>query len=718
MSTLITSGSIIQGSIGPPGARNLEAVILRPDGDRFGLHHYWRSQVRPDQPWTRGALIAADATGPGVLCQRSDVGGVPGNFEVLVPEAEGLVHYWLDNAVTGPRPWHRVGAAAPGSTGPGAILENRVNGNLEVVALHGTDLDHHWFDRTAWRRGGRVTERASGPPAMIQSDYGDHIEVVVPEGPDLVLYWLDGFGPGASWRPGGTITRAGDGPVGFVQGRYGAPPNHNFEVVVPRGDTLAVYWRENTKTSKPWRQGGLAAWGAGAIRAASLISSDLGDGWLQVLTQEATSIYHLYRHPVGTDFRWMRSSCIRLDDTQPADVDWNHPRSEKVAQISGEPDAETGAATLSSSWTRSRIRGTDLGVRVEHLGRTFLLFGDTHWEDGNRVTLDAIAEVRRPSADKPDVLMHGAPLEIVGGPATQREYDVPLDAFSAADNLFVFFTSDHFADGKVMGRSVLTRALDAAVPIDGGAVDRPLRFQLLTTFSDYRFINASVQLLPAVAVPGFGRDGWLLLVWGSGAYRADDLRLAVLDLRDPAAWSRLFDDEPFSVTSLPIVYFTGMCGAAPLWSRHEDEARPVLWPLALGELSVRWVPELDRYVMLAMSGVDDPIGASVWLRTAPNPWGTWSRRRQVFDWIQDGLGFRPGSRQFVQRPGVPPGPPGDCVFDLQCNSGGAGYAPYLYDVHVRGGNVLLRYTLSTWNPYQSILMRHRATVSELDALAV
>ncbi len=31
---------------------------------------------------------------------------------------------------------------------------------------------------------------------------------------------------------------------------------------------------------------------------------------------------------------------------------------------------------------------------------------------------------------------------------------------------------------------------------------------------------------------------------------------------------------------------------------------------------------------------------------------------------------------------------------------------------------LLRYTLSTWNPYQTMLMRHRTTVMELDALVV
>jgi hypothetical protein len=244
-----------------------------------------------------------------------------------------------------------------------------------------------------------------------------------------------------------------------------------------------------------------------------------------------------------------------------------------------------------------------------------------------------------------------------------------------------------------------------------------LRFQLLTTFSTHRFINVSVQLRPASAVPGFGQDGHLLLVWGSGAYRADDLRLAVLDLRDTAIRSHLFEDRPFPVGALGPRYFAGVKGDAPVWSLHEDQARPVLFPCALGELSVRWVDEIDRYVLLAMSGPEEPLGANVWLRTAVTPWGPWSRRRQVFDWIRDGMGFRDRSKQFIHfRDANPPDTVGDCIFPQQCNSGGAAYAPYLFDVDVQGETVELRYTLSTWNPYQSMLMRHDVTMADLLAL--
>jgi hypothetical protein len=219
-------------------------------------------------------------------------------------------------------------------------------------------------------------------------------------------------------------------------------------------------------------------------------------------------------------------------------------------------------------------------------------------------------------------------------------------------------------------------------------------------------------------VPGFGNEGSLLMVWGSGAYRADDLRLAMIDLRDPAVWSYMVDSRPFPVGALGVRYFTGLCGALPLWSFREDDARPLCFPAALGELSVRWRSEIDRYIHLNMSGPEDPIGPAVWMRTAPNPWGPWSRRRQVFDWWLDGVGRRnPGDRrnQFIRDP-EGGADVGDCIFPEQCNSGGAAYAPYLYDVRVSGDMVTFQYLLSTWNPYQAMLMRHDAPLEELRAL--
>jgi hypothetical protein len=709
------------------GAHNLEAVIASPLlAQTYQVQHYWRLTDPVDSPWQKGAVITQAATGPGAICQRRDNQSIHGNFEVLVPEAGGLAHYWFDNSVNGPRDWNRVpGYAMPGAISPGSILENRVTANLELAVVVADSLVHRRFSRADWTTVATISSRASGAPVLIQSDYDNHLEVIVTEGANLVLYWFDG----SAWRPGGVVAAAGSGPFGFVQGAFGNPPNHNFEVVIPRGTTLEHHWRDNSQNGLPWLPGGNATWGAGPVEAAAICSSDLRANDLQVLTHEGTSIYHLYRYSMPGGFRWMRSACIRLDDRTPGDVDPDRPRSAKLAQITGDHDLQHGGPTLSSLWPAG-IHGTDLGVTVEHLGRTFLLFGDTVWDNSGWMTLDSIAEVTELAANLPAVKFHGAPRQVVGVPAgetiSEVNYDVPLDAFSLNGQFFVFFSSNRFQDGKVMGRSILTRSLNPSPVIDPNDRANRLQFQFLTAFSDYRFINVSVQMRPASTLPGLpgvpGRasGGEVLLLWGSGAYRADDLRLAVVDLRDPATLNLLLGRSAFAEASLRVYYFAGTSGVATEWSASETDAVPLLWPGALGELSVRWVPEINRYLLMAIAGsIDngpsDPIGSSAFVRTAPNPWGPWSRRRQVFDWFLDGMGLRNG--QFIHNAQAkPPDTVGQYLFSPQGDGSGAGYAPYLHQVRTTPAGVALRYTMSTWNPYQTMLMEHNISSVELRAL--
>ena len=575
MTHLITSGSLIEGSFGTgralnPRVGNLEAVVLEPgDNGVFTLRHFWREQTAPDHEkkivprpdfwWQAGRHITTVATGAGAICQRRDKRDVHGDFEVVVPESDALVHYSFDNAAADPRSWTaRVIAQVP-VAGPGAVIENRFNEHLEAVVLSGRSLVHYEFDGVAWHRRAEITNRATGAPALIQSSYNGNLEVIVAEGEDLILYWRDRAGIPPAWKPGGKVAKAGDGPVGFVQGRYGTAPHLNFEVVVPRVDVLDAYFRNNARSDRPWGPAGWATWGAGPVTAAAMCWSDLGTGCLQALSQEGSSIYHLHRYRVGDGFRWMRNSCFRLEDASPVDKS-DSSRSVKQAQITGQRDATPPHGTLSTSETTSGIRGTDLGVTVHHNQRTLMLFGDTHWLDKadpaverDRVTLDAIGEVVRRGTALPMVVMHGSPLQIVGDlrddRTSDREYDVPLDACSLGGQLFAFFSSNHFADSRVMGRSVLTRAVDASMPISGSARKQPLQFQFLTELSSFRFINVAVQRRRAADVPGMGHEGQVLLVWGTGAYRADDLRLAIIRL-SPAVLDRLFGDGPFATEGL------------------------------------------------------------------------------------------------------------------------------------------------------------------------
>jgi hypothetical protein len=131
-----------------------------------------------------------------------------------------------------------------------------------------------------------------------------------------------------------------------------------------------------------------------------------------------------------------------------------------------------------------------------------------------------------------------------------------------------------------------------------------------------------------------------------------------------------------------------------------------------------------------MSGPEDPIGPAVVLRVARSPWGPWSRRRLVLDWVADGLGYRKDDHpqrndgwfihngELTTSDGQPDGL-GDNIIDNRAgNKGGAAYAPYQLPFHTdrTKDGAILYYVLSTWNPYQVMQMRHEITVRELAAL--
>lgn len=429
------------------------------------------------------------------------------------------------------------------------------------------------------------------------------------------------------------------------------------------------------------------------LRAVAAFASD----WPQALTDSDGSVFSHHRRPDG---RWSRAACLRVADPDHREA---ANSSVKLAQVTGERDATPTPwgqrrPTLSRSESTAGIRGTDLGVRFEHEGRSFLLFGDTHWlRRPWLATRDAIAEVL-PGDGLPRVRFHGSPLWL--DRASMREYDVPLDAFSRGGQVYGLFSSDHFRGRLVMGRSVLARALDPSLPIDPAARHSPARFTVLATVSSRHFVNVSAQLVAASAVTGGDRD--VLLLWGTGPYRASEVRLAMLDA---SALDRLAGLRRLVPTSeLGLRYWDGSG-----WAADEEQAAPLFRPGALGELSVRWIPEAGRYALLAASGPEDSIGAAVTLRWAERPWGPWTPRLRLLDWVADGMSSDPFTR-FIKASADDE--IGDRIFRAQARSTGGAYAPYLFDVRRDGDDLVLRYTLSTWNPYQVVLMEHRLVPGE------
>src|SRR6202022_1231716 len=96
-------GWIIQSEFHSDDHGNFEVVVL----EGHQLVHYFHHKPDVNRPWQRGQTITDSATGPGCIIQSDFRGGDHGNFEVVVPEGNQLVHYWHDNSNVA-LPWGRA----------------------------------------------------------------------------------------------------------------------------------------------------------------------------------------------------------------------------------------------------------------------------------------------------------------------------------------------------------------------------------------------------------------------------------------------------------------------------------------------------------------------------------------------------------------------------------------------------------------------------------
>ncbi len=334
---------------------------------------------------------------------------------------------------------------------------------------------------------------------------------------------------------------------------------------------------------------------------------------------------------------------------------------QRVCQLTGDVDRATGMPTLSRTGQRFGVNATDLGSSLEHKGKLYFLFGDTWGRPGDR---DALAWTDSTDPAKIMLNFHTAkdgkwlPLTVPG--IGQGAFEVPSGGVSVSGHMYVVCTTDH-TEKQVMGRSVLARSDD-----DGRT------FKLLYELSRGKFIN--VAFWPA---------GEWLYVYGSGEYRKSSVCLARVRPADLGDRSR-------------IEYFAGTGPKGALrWSGKEADAVPLFHQDQVGEFSVAYLPPVRRYIMLY--NASKPRGIT--LRSAEQPWGPWSAGTVIFDPDRDhGYGhFMHISAKAKKKDDGLSDPKREAEW-------GGEYGPYLMARYTSGA-CRIYYTMSTWNPYQVVVMQ-------------
>ncbi len=375
----------------------------------------------------------------------------------------------------------------------------------------------------------------------------------------------------------------------------------------------------------------------------------------------------------------------------------------KVEQLLGEQDKERRQPTLSRTFSRYGIEGTDLGYSFEHDGRAVFLFGDTVGQVGRALdtiaTTDArdpergvrldfltVEEPSRPAPHHPRRRLPGRVRYLTVEPAgiSMGAFEVPVSGISLGGRAYVVVSTNHSAD-RSTDRSVLTR------------FEPPSTFRPLRTISQLpagHFVKMSLHAEPT-GTAGLPPGGPFVLVWGTGTYRHSDACLAIVPVSH-------FE------TGEGTRYFAGLDDSgAPRWSPDESAAVPVVKNGTLGDVSVTWCEELKLWLMTADSRPPGPRGVLFWYSAMP--WGPWGEPQVLFEAVRDGALGR-----FIHDPGAQPddGLAGPVIGKGREDPGavhGGAYAPYVVErfTRVKDSELNVYYVLSTWNPYVVVLMRSR-----------
>ena len=372
------------------------------------------------------------------------------------------------------------------------------------------------------------------------------------------------------------------------------------------------------------------------------------------------------------------------------------------------PVTPFGAARNRTETTAAQIMGCDLGNQFMHGERMCFLFGDTvhvHQpgkEDPN-LNLDTIAFANMADFD-PDtglaLTFNPTPPIIAKMRNSQTVYSVPLDGITIDGTMYLFYSLDHIEvkpGYNSFGHTDVVKSTD-----DG------LNFAHLYEFSREHFLNVSVTQVQGVNL-GLPEFGDTLAVWGTGIYHSSEPYLAALPLSAIE-------------TGQPVKYFAGLKNGAPVWADSEDTAAPLFPDPTVAELSVRFNAYLNAWMMTYTSLVVH----GVCLRLSAKPWGPWTTpiRLQHQWWNPPSLPNQP-SGSYIHIANNQPGQDRhDWMYDTTIgvppndlpNTPGVPYSPAIIEPLIQGQaglSTTIFYTMSTWNPYTSLLMRADLEVADL-----
>jgi hypothetical protein len=693
--------SLIQGSFGGRHG-NFEALVIQD----HRLVHWWRDNTSDDIQWNSTGPISSEiAEYPACLIQSSFQTGGKGNLEAIAPLRAGdgtigLWHFYRDNTNSN---WYKIQLVEANAAGPASMIQSDFRGssgygNFELVvpvwAGGKMNLQQYYRDNSApgtpWHPSLLVAEDVAFGACMIQSSFvgGDghgNLELVVPlrgEGGtfDLWHFYRETTPTTQVWRRGQRIAVGVTGPGVLLQSDAGTGDHKNFEVIVPVRRELVHFFHDNSNPALPWQRAKVITDATNGY--AAMIRSDYGDRHknFEVLVDECNQTLASYYHEnADYDLPWIRLA-PPIVEPPPAKSTLGTVR---ICQLTGEWDragwggAGTAPPAFNHTESSFHIRGTDLGSSFEHGGKLYFLFGDTLRNDRPMDNRDAVAWTTDAA------LSGGIHLTFLPEPPDLAGVDlstmnVPLDGFSWGGKMYVFFSADHYqVDNKydVMGRCVLGRASDEAQHFDSVRTLSTGKFINVTVATQTLDADAAAQLHLAAGTP-------VLWIWGTGRYRASGIYLAAA----PLAGIETFAG---------IQYFNGYG-----WSGNENDAASLIWTGDAGELSVRWNPFLARWILLFNSG--SPRG--ILMHTAPQPWGPWTDNPVWVFNPDDGYG------RFMHRSSLHlNGHARDFAFDdfQGDNEWGGEYAPYQitrFATGAAGDRTQIYFTMSTWNPYQVMLM--------------